>query len=167
MTMDTNESLEKSRTQLKKEATAIQKVGEKLARLSDDQLARMDLPSVLMAAIQAVRPMKSHGARRRQMQYLGTLMRNVDVDPIEKALLEIEQGAYRQAKTFHRIERWRDRLVAGEDAVFENILETFPDADRQRLGQLVRSARKEKEKNAPPKSARNLFRYLKDLNPDG
>ena len=143
--MNMHDDFEKSRTQLKKEATALQKMGEKLVLLSDDQLGRMDLPTRLMEAIQTVRAIKSHGARRRQMQYIGSLMRSVDAEPIEQALLSIEQGAYGQAK------------------VFQVILDTFPDADRRRLGQLVRSARKEKEKNAPPKSARNLFRYLKAL----
>jgi ribosome-associated protein len=161
--MDMHDDLEKSRTQLKKEATALQKLGEKLVLLPDDQLNRMGLPTALLEAIQTVRAIKSHGARRRQMQYIGTLMRSVDTEPIEQALLEIEQGAYRQAKAFHRIEAWRDRLVDGNDDAILDILATFPDADRQRLGQLVRSARKEKEKNAPPKSARNLFRYLKAL----
>jgi len=161
--MDMHDDLEKSRTQLKKEATALQKLGEKLVLLPDDQLNRMGLPTALLEAIQTVRAIKSHGARRRQMQYIGTLMRSVDTEPIEQALLEIEQGAYRQAKAFHRIEAWRDRLVDGNDDAILDILDTFPDADRQRLGQLVRSARKEKEKNAPPKSARNLFRYLKAL----
>ena len=152
-----------SRTQLKKEALALQKIGEKLVRLSDEQLERMELPSQLMDAIRDVRPMKSHGARRRQMQYIGGLMRHVDVEPIEQALLEIEQGAYLQAKEFHRIEAWRDRLVAGDDDLMELILRDHPQADRQRLGQLVRSARKEKQTNRPPKSARNLFRYLKEM----
>ncbi|MBC2712717.1 MAG: DUF615 domain-containing protein [Desulfosarcina sp.] len=161
--MEMHGDFEKSRTRLKKEATALQKTGEKLVTLSDDQLSRMELPTALMEAIQAVRSMKSHGARRRQMQYVGALMRSVDVEPVEQALLEIEQGVYRQAKAFHRIEAWRDQLVAGDDDVIHEILDTFPDADHQRLGQLVRSARKEKEKNAPPKSARNLFRYLKQL----
>ena len=161
--MNMHDDLEKSRTQLKKEATALQKMGEKLVLLSDDQLGRMDLPTRLMEAIQTVRAIKSHGARRRQMQYIGSLMRSVDAEPIEQALLSIEQGAYGQAKAFHRIEAWRDQLVDGDDDVFQVILDTFPDADRRRLGQLVRSARKEKEKNAPPKSARNLFRYLKAL----
>ena len=124
--MDTDENIGKSRTQLKKEAVAIQKMGEKLVLLSDDQLSRMEVPAMLMEAIQAVRPMKSHGARRRQMQYIGTLMRSVDTEPIEKALLEIEQGAYRQAKTFHRIERWRDQLVAGADDVVEEFWRLFP-----------------------------------------
>jgi ribosome-associated protein len=101
------------------------------------------------------------------MQYIGTLMRKVDAEPIEQALLEIEQGDYRQARTFQRIEAWRDRLVGGDDDLIDEIADAFPEASRQRLGQLVRSARKEKEKNAPPKSARNLFRYLKSLPTDG
>lgn len=155
------EDLEKSRTQLKKEATVRQKIGERLVSLSDDQLGRMAVPAELMAAIRDIRPMKSHGARRRQLQYIGTLMRSVDVAPIEQAFLEIEQGAYRQARSFQRLETWRDRLVAGDEELMDELLATFPEADRQRLGQLVRSARKEKAKNAPPKSARNLFRYLK------
>lgn len=161
--MNMPDDLDKSRTQLKKEATARQKIGEKLVLLSDDQLGRMSLPTRLLEAIQTVRAIKSHGARRRQMQYIGSLMRRVDAEPIEQACLAIEQGAHGQAKAFHRIEAWRDQLVDGDDEVLRDILDTFPDADRRRLGQLVRSARKEKEKNAPPKSARNLFRYLKML----
>jgi ribosome-associated protein len=161
--MDSAEDFGKSRTQLKKEAAALQKTGEKLALLSDDQLNRMGLPTALMQAVRAVRSMKSRGARRRQMQYIGTLMRAVDVAPIEQALLEIEQGACEQARSFHRIESWRDRLVDGDDALMDEILATFTDADRQRLANLVRSARKEKEKQAPSRSARHLFRYLKQL----
>lgn len=161
--MNMHDEYEISRTRLKKEATALQKMGERLILLSDDQLERMALPARLLEAVQTVRKINSHGARRRQMQYIGSLMRSVDAEPIEQALLAIEQGAYGQAKAFHQIEGWRDRLVDGDDACFNDMLQTFPDADRRRLGQLVRSARKEKEKNAPPKSARNLFRYLKSL----
>lgn len=161
--MDSDDDRYISRTQMKKEALALQDMGEKLVRLSDEQLEQMELPSQLMDAIRDIRPMKSHGARRRQMQYIGGLMRNVDVEPIEQALLEIEQGAFLQAKEFHRVENWRDRLVAGDDDLMEEVVDTFPEADRQRLGQLVRSARKEKQNNRPPKSARNLFRYLKEL----
>jgi ribosome-associated protein len=165
--MDSQDDLEKSRTRLKKEATALQKMGERLVRLSDDQLNRMELPQALLEAIRTVRTITSRGARRRQMQYIGTLMRKVDAEPIEQALLEIEQGDYRQARTFQRIEAWRDRLVGGDDDLIDEIVDALPEASRQRLGQLVRSARKEKEKNAPPKSARNLFRYLKSLSTDG
>ena len=159
---DTGE-LEKSRTQRKKEAIALQKIGEKLIQLSDEQLRRMDLPDEIIEAIVDIRPMTSHGARRRQMQYIGSLMRDVDAAPIEQALLEIEQGEYQRAREFHRLEAWRDRLVDGDDAAMTEILDVFPQANRQRLGQLVRSARKEKQNNKPPKSARNLFRYLREL----
>jgi ribosome-associated protein len=123
----------------------------------------MDLPHPLMEAIEAIRGMRAHGARRRQFQYIGTIMRAVDVEPIEKALLEIEQGAYQQARAFHQLESWRDRLVAGDDGVLHEILNAYPQADRQRLGQLVHSARKQTTGRAAPKSARNLFRYLKTL----
>ncbi|BBO80372.1 hypothetical protein DSCO28_09380 [Desulfosarcina ovata subsp. sediminis] len=154
---------EKSRTQLKKEAKALQQIGVRLATLSDDQLGRMNLPDDLMEAIRDVRSMRSHGARRRQMQYIGTLMRQVAVAPIEQALMDIEQGAHQQARAFQRVESWRDRLVAGDDELMNEILERFPDANRQRLGQLVRSARKEIGKEAPKRSARHLFRYLQEL----
>ena len=165
--MTTEAASEKSRTQRKKEAIALQKIGEKLVQLSDEQLRRMDLPAELIGAIVDIRPMTSRGARRRQMQYIGSLMRDVDAAPIEQALLEIEQGEYQRARAFHRVEAWRDRLVDGEDEAMMEILDAFPRADRQRLGQLVRSARKEKQNNTPPKSARNLFRYLRELSESG
>ena len=158
-----NDTREKSRTQLKKEAAALQKIGERLVLLNDEQLCRMALPSELMEAIRAIRPMKSHGARRRQLQYIGTIMRRVDNGPIEQSIREIDQGAYAQARAFERIESWRDRLVNGDDALIDEILQTCARADRQRLGQLVRSARKEKQTAAPPKSARKLFRYLRKI----
>ena len=161
-----NSDIPKSRTQLKREAIALQRIGERLAALSDDQLGRMALPRELLEAIDALRGMTSRGARRRQMQYIGTIMRSVDVQPIETALLEIEQGAYRQAQAFHRLESWRDRLVAGDDRLMDEILSVYPQADRQRLGQLVRSARRQNADKAAPPSARNLFRYLKRLTED-
>jgi ribosome-associated protein len=156
-------AFKKSRTQLKKKAIALQKIGEKLVQLSDEQLRRMDLPARLIDAIGDIRSMTAHGARRRQMQYIGSLMRSVDAAPIEKALMEIEQGGYQRARAFHRVEAWRDRLVDGDDEAMAEIMDAFPQADRQRLGQLVRSARKEKQKKKSPKSARNLFRYLREL----
>lgn len=162
--MTANEIEEKSRTRMKKEAMALQRIGERLADLSEDQLNRMALPGGLLEAILEVKSMKAHGARRRQMQYIGSLMRKVDVEPIEQALLEIEQGAFSQARAFHQVEAWRDRLVDGDDALMEEILTTVNGVDRQRLGQLVRSARKEKDNAAATKkSARHLFRYLKSL----
>jgi ribosome-associated protein len=162
--MDHDESIDKSRTQLKKEALMLQRTGEKLVALSDEQLDRIELPSALRSAVLDAKEIRAHGARRRQMQYIGSLMRKIDTATIEKALRIIEQGAYDQARAFHKMEAWRDQLVEGDDILLEKILSTHPHANRQRLGQLVRSARKEKDKGAPPKSSRNLFRYLKELN---
>lgn len=157
-------STDKSRTRKKKEATALQRIGERLAGLSEEQLQRLQLPDDLLQALLAVKGMQAHGARRRQMQYIGGIMRKVDIEPIEQGLLEIEQGAMAQARAFQRIERWRDRLVAGDDQLMEELLATVPGMDRQRLGQLVRSARKAQEKEgAAKKSARHLFRYLKSM----
>lgn len=161
--MDWPDDSPKSRTRLKKEAEALQKTGERLVLLADDQLDRMGLPPALTEAIRAVRSMKSRGARHRQLQYIGVLMRRLDISAIAQGLLEIDQGAYRQAREFHRIESWRDRLVDGDDALMDEILADFGDADRQRLANLVRSARKEKERKTPSRSARRLFRYLKQL----
>jgi ribosome-associated protein len=158
-----SEETPKSRTQLKKEALAIQKMGEKLVMLSDDQLTAIPLPSELAQAIQDIRRMTSRGARRRQMQFIGALMRHVDLSAVRQSLLEIEQGAYQQAKAFHRIEAWRDGLIEGDESLLERILKQCPAANRQRLGQLIRGARREKAKGLPSKSARNLFRYLKEL----
>lgn len=150
----------KSRTQLKKEATARQQLGARLVALSEDQLQRMDLPSMLMEAIRDIKSMRSRGARRRQMQFLGSLMRRVEVAPIQQALMEIEQGAYLQARAFQRIEAWRDRLVEGDDSAYADILRHHPGADRQRLTRLTRLARRS---DAPPHAARQLFRYLRTL----
>lgn len=154
---------EKSKSQRKREAISLQKIGERLSGLSDDQLKGMPLPATLVEAIHMLRSMMSHGARRRQLQYIGALMRDVDTAPINQALLAIDQGNLRQARQFQEAEQWRDRLVGGDDAAMEEILDRFEQADRQRLGQLVRSARREKQKDAAPTSARNLFRYIKGL----
>lgn len=162
--MEDSSEVYKSRTRLKKEAAARQRIGERLAELSEEQLGRMGLPGDLIQAIRDVKTMHAHGARRRQMQYIGGIMRKVELAPIEQALLAVEQGSLAQAREFQRIEAWRDRLVAGDDALMDEIVATVPGIDRQRLGQLVRSARKGQEtENAPNKSARHLFRYLKSV----
>lgn len=164
--MTHEEAPEKSRTRRKKDAHHLQRIGEKLAALSETQLNRMGLPAELMEALLPLKTLRSHGARRRQMQYVGALMRKIDVAPIERELREIEQGAAIQTRMFHRIEEWRDRLVAGDDTLLDELLDIFPDADRQRLGQLVRSARKEAGKETPNRSARHLFRYLQAVSAD-
>jgi ribosome-associated protein len=141
-------------------------LGEKLVKLSNDQIHDIDMPDEIYDAVKMAKTIKLRGALRRQMQYIGTLMRKIDVGPIQEALHDIEEGNYRKALAFKETEKWRDGLMAGDKDLMEEILETCPDADRQQLAQLVRNAIKEREKNRPPKAGRILFRYLKNIRSD-
>ena len=153
----------KSKTEKKKEATALQDLGEKLVKLSNEQLESIDMPEELSNAIRHAKTIKSHGALKRQMQFIGTLMRNIDSAPVLEAIDEIEQGCYKKAVDFKETERWRDELMAGSKELIEELLVKYPSAERQQLSQLIRNAVKEKKDNKPPKAFRILFRYLRDV----
>jgi len=154
---------QKSKSQVKREMKALQKVGERLVDLSPNQLEKVALPDDLREAIQFATTLKKREAWRRHIQYIGVLMRDVDTDPIIAALEDIEQGQHREAQAFHRIEKWRDELVNGNTDRLEDVLNRFSEADRQRLMQLTRNARKEQELDKPPKASRALFQYLRGL----
>jgi ribosome-associated protein len=153
----------KSRTQKKNEARALQKLGEQLVALPPDQLAGIDIADELRKAIIEAGKIKSHGARRRQLQFIGTLMRDIDPEPIQNALENIRFGDHQKLLAFKKIEKWRDELKQGNNALIEEILNNCPDAERQRLTQLARNARNEYEAKKGVKSSRLLFRYLKQI----
>jgi ribosome-associated protein len=157
----------KSKSQIKREMQALQKVGEQLVELSSDHLRKIEIPEELREAVLFAKTMKKREARRRQVQYIGSLMRHVDINPILETLETITQGRTGNVQTFHQIETWRDRLIEGNDDLVEEILYRFPHADRRQFIQLIRNARKEKEGNSPSKFSRALFRYLKKLSEDG
>lgn len=101
--------------------------------------------------------------RRRQLQLIGKMLRQRDVDPIRQALDKLKNRHNQQVVMFHKLEQLRDRLIVeGDDAVAE-VLRLWPHADRQQLRSLVRNAKKELEGNKPPKSARQIFQYLREL----
>ncbi len=152
----------KSRTRKKKEDRALQQLGEALADLPPDQLDRIEMDDALRDAVRSVRRIKSREARRRQFQYIGALMRQIDIGPIQHALALLARGDREKALAFQRIERWRDRLAAGELDLVEEILAQCPDLERQRLTQLARNAMKETAAGRSVKSRRMLFRYLAD-----
>ena len=152
-----------SRTQKKKEARALRALGEQLVALSSEQLENIDMPEELLEAVEFARKITSHGARRRQILYIGALMRDIEIESIQSALENIRYGDARKAHAFKKIEAWRDRLKQGDTALLEDILRSCPDAERQRLAQLVRNACKEHEKGVSAKSSRLLFRYLKQI----
>lgn len=153
----------KSRTQKKKEDRALQRLGEELLTISMDQLAAITMPEELAEAVRLGRQTTQHGARRRQLQYIGALMRQIDSTPIKKALDNIRQGDYQKELAFKKVERWRDTLKEGDLSIVEDILAECPGAERQRLMQLVRNARKEADTGKTVKASRVLFRYLRQV----
>ncbi len=153
----------KSKSQVKREMRELQSLGERLVQLASQQLNKIDMPEDLRDAVRFARGLKRGEALRRQLQYIGALMREADPDPIRKALEDISRGQRADAQLFRRVERWRDELLEGNDALVDEIVCLYPDADRQRLHQLVVNARREMREDKGPKSSRALFRYLREL----
>lgn len=153
----------KSRTQIKNEAKELQKIGKQLLELSTDQLEKMDLPEALKNAVKDARQMRQHEAKRRQLQYIGKLMREVDSEPILKSLRNIQQGDHQKALEFKKIESWRDALKKGDTEIIDEIIDTCPAAQRQRLNQLSRNAGNSDNNAKAAKASKALFRYLKEI----
>ena len=151
-----------SKSQRKREMQALQDLGQQLVDLGAQQLARLDLPAPLLEAVLAAKRIKKFGGLRRQMQYIGRLMREVDAVPI-RAQVDAWRGASAgESARLHRIEQWRARLVEDERALGE-LLGECPHADAPRLRSLIRNARREAEEGKPPRSSRELFRELREI----
>lgn len=150
-----------SKSQKKREMHALQDLGEELVQLSQDRLDKLDLPEALYDAVIDARRMTKHEARRRQMQFIGKVMRDIDTEPIAEQLAEIKGESDSAKAAFHAVERWRERLLA-DDAALTEWLALHPSDDIQQLRNLIRNARKEAAEGKPPKSSRALFRRLRD-----
>lgn len=154
-----------SKTKIKKQMLDLQDIGEQLVNLNKEQLAELDLPETLLDAVREMKRINKFGAQRRQMQYIGRLMRGIDPAPII-AKLEVWSGkSHQHIAWLHRIERWRERLLEDETALTE-LLADHPGADAQRLRALIRNALKEKELAKPPKSYREIFQVLREILPE-
>ena len=162
---DKSTEIPTSRTQRKKADHARKALGEALVALPPDQAAGIDLPAELREAVALVRKTRSHGARRRQIQYIGTLLRRLDVAPIQRALKNIQRGDLEKAQAFKRIETWRNALLNGNDDMIAEILAACPLADRQQLRQLVRNARRDNQVGEGVSASRKLFKYLRNVLP--
>ena len=154
-----------SKTKIKKQMLDLQDIGEQLVTLSKDQLKEVDIPETLRDAILEAKRITKFGAVKRQMQYIGKLMRGVDPAPII-AKLEVWSGkSHQHIAWLHQVERWRERLLEDETALTE-LLADHPAADAQRLRALIRNAHKEKEHAKPPKSYREIFQVLREILPE-
>ena len=148
-----------SKTRRKKDATALQDVGRALVNLSREQLARIDMPELLREAVLDCKRFTKHEAIRRQMQYIGKLMRNVDTARMVEQLAAFEAPSKRQTALFHVAEKWRDDLLADPKAI-ERFGREFPHADAKRVQALVEAARSERAAKRAPKHFRELFHAL-------
>lgn len=154
-----------SKTRLKREMEALQDLGATLVALDPPRLRELDLPERLADAIALARGITKHEARRRQMQYVGRLMREVDPAPIRARIDAWEGNSRAHAAWLHDLERWRERLLTDGQTLTE-LAQKFPGADLQHLHTLVRNAREDAASGKPPKHYRALFRALKELMPE-
>ncbi|MBA2483510.1 MAG: DUF615 domain-containing protein [Nitrosomonas sp.] len=159
---DVDQVEQPSKTRRKQEMHALQNIGEQLVALDIKQLNELDLPEILMDALLEAKQIQKHGARRRQMQYIGKLMRKIDVMSFQEKLAIWRNLELQHTTRLHLMEHWRDRLLTDEQA-FTEFGQKYPAADIQRLRMLVRKTHKEQRANKPPKSFRELFHELKAI----
>ena len=153
-----------SKSQRKRDAHALQKLGGELLDIPESEWVSLGLAEDLVTALKEAKRLRSHGARKRQLQYIGKLMRDIDPEPIQLYFQQLHLKARQQAHRHHELERWRDRLIEEGDPALGAFLELHTQADRQHLRQLIRRSKQEQTENKPPKSSRALFRYIRDLN---
>lgn len=159
---DQEEIIWVSKSEIKRDAEDLKQLGEKLVNLTKANLTKVPLDDSLKDAIELAQRLQKE-ARRRQLQYIGKLLRSIDAEPIREALEKIENKHNQQQAMLHKLEILRDELIAKGDAVLTDLLNEHPSADRQQLRNLIRAAQKEKEQNKPSKAYREIYQILKTL----
>lgn len=151
-----------SKTKRKRQVEELQQLGAALVGLAPPQLEAIALPAELLDAVRDAQRIGSHEAKRRQLQYIGKLMRKVDPEPIREALTQLAGKSTAARVQQHRLEQWRERLIA-DDGALTAFADSHPGADIQALRTLIRNARKEIAEAKPPRAQRALFRMLREL----
>lgn len=154
-----------SKSQLKREMTALQKLGQELVEQPRERVKRVPMPEDVRDAILECQQIKDHEGRRRQMQYVGKKMRTLDEEEIaliQKTIDSWKGASKAETAAMHALERRRDKLLADDNALTELMAE-HPHLDVQQLRTMIRNARKEQAENKPPKAYREIFQILKDL----
>lgn len=162
---DGAEALPASKSQRKRDMDALQEIGRALTEVPAGKLKKMNLPEHLLVALLDFQRITANGAKRRQLQYLGKLMRDIDPEPIEQQLAALRGDSSAHTRWLHLLERWRERMLEDDQHVQQLITE-FPEIDMQQLRTMVRNARKERDESKPPKASRQLFQLLKELIPE-
>ncbi|KGD83651.1 ribosome-associated protein [Pantoea sp. PNA 14-12] len=151
-----------SKSEIKRDAEELKRLGAELVDLGKNSLDKIPLDERLRTEIELAQRIKKEG-RRRQLQLIGKLLRSIDVEPIRTALDKLKNRHNQQVALFHKLEMLRDRLIEEGDEAMTDVLALYPQADRQQLRSMIRNAQKEKAGNKPPKSARQIFQYLREL----
>lgn len=161
-TDDDEEIIWVSKSEIKRDAEHLKKLGSQLIELNAANLAKMPLDDTLREAVELAQKLRLE-ARRRQIQYIGKLLRKQDPAPIQEALDKVQNRHNQQLALLHKLELCRDQLIAQGDPAIDALLAEYSTLDRQYLRNLVRAAQKEKEANKPPKHYREIYQYLKSV----
>jgi ribosome-associated protein len=153
---DSLDTGEKSKSQVKRELHALVDLGERLTTLKPDLLAKLPLTDALRRALADAPKHTANIARKRHLQFIGKLMRDQDTDAILVLLDQLDASTRQYNERFHNLERWRDRLIAGDDGTLEKFVIDYPEA-------LIRQAQHELAQNKPPASSRKIFKYIREL----
>tara|TARA_R110001592_G_scaffold52649_10_gene161417 strand:- start:15044 stop:15586 length:543 start_codon:yes stop_codon:yes gene_type:complete len=151
-----------SKSQIKREMTALQDLGKKLIDLKESQLAKMPISDELLRAVKESRNITQREATRRHLQYIGKLMRDEDSEAIQYALDEFDSSSQRFTQTIHELELWRTRLIEESSPAVTEYIEKYPKTDVQYLRQLIRNTIKDQKNNKNTGAAKKLFQYLRD-----
>lgn len=155
---------EKSKSQAKRDAKALQDLGSNLSQLSLSQLAQMPLPQTLLAAIIQIKKINSHSAKKRHMKFMGQLLRGLkNITPIQNAYDKILQGAELNTAHFHLMEKWRSRLLSDDKEALTEFIKQYPCDDTQQLRVLIRKAKSERDHQKNLGASKTLFRFIRDL----
>ena len=164
---ETGEYFSPSRSEQRRAALDVLELGEQLVAMTATQLGRLPIPEELLPHIRETQRITSFGARKRQLAYLAKQMRKLDdeaLDAIRDAMSKDGEAARRETAALHRVEALRDALLGEDgDEALTGLLAAHPQADRQKLRQLVRNTREERAKSKPPRAFRELFRELREL----
>ena len=151
-----------SKSSRKRESNALQDLGEELMTLSQQQLEQLNLPEVLKEAVIIGQGIKAHGGLARQRKYIGKILRGLDSAPILAGLMSLRGESVAKVRLQHQSEFWRDRMIAEGDGAVNDFVSLFPQSDRQRLRHLVKDSLAERARDLPPKSARLLFKMIRE-----
>ena len=163
---ETGEFRGDSRSQNRREALETLALSEQLVALTEAQLAKLPVPEDLLPHIRECKRITSHIAHKRQLAFLAKQMRREDDETLDRIRDALDAGgdaSRREVAAMHRVETWRDRLLADGDVALAELLTAHPDADGQLLRQLVRNTLEERKRNKPPRAFRELFRELREL----